>query len=159
MCIQIGREWGSRISDAVPDTVVTLLPLGWGYSVPAYVGAAAAGLGQPTLGWGTCIHQAGHWWCWMAVKCQRVRGDTTRCSCDPRVDLGGLPMCGLDFNCLLNSNQSSHVWEVSSFLAWMLCRRRVIITLHCVVAVLHLGKQFVFAVACSMALCCISSAN
>ena len=62
-------EWGSRTSDAVPDTVVTLLPLGWGYSVTAYGGAAATGLGHSTLEWGTCIHQAGRWWCWMAVKC------------------------------------------------------------------------------------------
>lgn len=46
MCIQIRREWGSRISDAVPDTVVTLVPFGWGYSVTAYGGAAATGVGH-----------------------------------------------------------------------------------------------------------------
>lgn len=43
-----------------------MLPLVWGYSVTAYIGAAGNGLGHPTQGRGTCVHR---WWSWFAVKC------------------------------------------------------------------------------------------
>lgn len=61
------------------------------YSVTACGGAAANGLGHPTLG--TCVHQAGPWWHWIAVKCHRVWGKTTWSSCDPSVDWDGLTVC------------------------------------------------------------------